>query len=83
VITAIAVRLAGWLGRLAIFKVFEGRPGIHPTQWTQEIMDYLRDGLRDHAVIATVVAWLTLRLLGRWEPEKAWDDRLGRLIGLP
>jgi hypothetical protein len=47
-----------------------------------EVMDYLRDDLRRDAVIAVLAAWLALRLVGRWNPERAWDDRLGRFVGV-
>jgi hypothetical protein len=30
---------------------------------------------------AVAVAWATLALVGRWEPEASWVDRLGRALG--
>ena len=30
---------------------------------------------------AVAAAWLILALSGRWQPEKSWIDRLGRLLG--
>jgi hypothetical protein len=45
-------------------------------------MDYLRDDLRREAVIAVAATWLALAIVGRWKPEKAWDDRIGRFIGV-
>jgi hypothetical protein len=32
--------------------------------------------------IAIAVAWITLAVVGRWRPEPAWDDRLGRLLAV-
>jgi hypothetical protein len=34
------------------------------------------------AVFSVAAAWATLRLVGGWESEKGWIDRLGRLLGL-
>lgn len=31
---------------------------------------------------ATLWAWITLALLGRWRPEPTWLDRFGRFIGI-
>ncbi len=39
-------------------------------------------GLPSKAVFAVAAAWATLGLLGVWESEKGWIDRLGRLFGL-
>jgi len=39
------------------------------------------DDFRRDIVIAVAATWLTLATVGRWNPERAWDDRLGRLIG--
>jgi hypothetical protein len=27
------------------------------------------------------IAWITLAIVGRWRPDRGWDDRLGRLVG--
>jgi hypothetical protein len=32
--------------------------------------------------LAVAVAWSTLRFSGRWETERGWLDRLGRVIGI-
>jgi hypothetical protein len=34
------------------------------------------------AVFAVAAAWATLGLVGGWESEKGWVDRLGRLFGI-
>ncbi len=31
---------------------------------------------------AVALAWAALGLAGRWRPERSWDDRLGRAVGL-
>jgi hypothetical protein len=31
--------------------------------------------------IGVAIAWTTLAIVGRWRPDRGWDDRLGRLVG--
>jgi hypothetical protein len=31
---------------------------------------------------AIAVTWMVLAIVGRWKPERAWDDRLGRIVGI-
>ena len=31
--------------------------------------------------LAVAIAWTGLAVLGRWKPDRGWDDRLGRLVG--
>jgi hypothetical protein len=31
--------------------------------------------------IGVAIAWITLAIVGRWRPDRGWDDRLGRLVG--
>lgn len=38
--------------------------------------------LPSKAVFSVAAAWATLRMVGGWESEKGWIDRLGRLIGI-
>jgi hypothetical protein len=76
----VGVRLTGWSARALICRGLEGRPGIYSPRWTVEILDYLRDDLRREAVVAILAGWLALALTGRWRAERAWDDRLGRLV---
>jgi hypothetical protein len=80
--TVVAVRLAGWATQASFYALFEGRPGFYDTRWTVEVLNYLRDDLRKDAVIAILASWLSLKVVRRWNPEKAWDDRLGRFVGL-
>jgi hypothetical protein len=81
VATVVLVRIAGWLARATIDALFEGWPRFYGTRWTVETMNYLRDDLRRDAAVAVAATWLTLALVGRWNPERAWDDRLGRFLG--
>ncbi|MFI5461058.1 MAG: hypothetical protein ACHRXM_37095 [Isosphaerales bacterium] len=78
VATVVFVRITGWLAQASIF---EGRPGIVGARWTVAIINYLLDDFRRDIVIAVAATWLTLAMVGRWNPERAWDDRLGRFIG--
>jgi len=82
VATVMAVRLAGWAAQAAIEALFRGRPSFYQTRWTVEVLDYLRDDLRRDVVVAVLATWLTLAVVGRWNPERAWDDRLGRLLAV-
>ena len=59
-----------------------GRPNFYETRWTVEVLDYLRDDLRRDVVVAVLATWLTLAIVGRWNSERAWDDRLGRLLAV-
>ena len=43
---------------------------------------FIRDDLRKDVAIAVLATWLVLAVVGRWHPERAWDDRQGRLLGV-
>ena len=81
VATVVVVRIFGWLGQGLMDASFQGMPRFYTTRWTSEIMNYLRDDLRREVVVGVAASWLTLVLAGRWKMERAWDDRLGRLLG--
>lgn len=81
VAAVVALRLAGWGVQATLCKLFEGRPRFHQPRWTVEVMDYLGDDLARDVAVAIVAGWLALVLVGRWNPRRAWDDRLGRLLG--
>lgn len=81
VATVVVVRLTGWAFRAGFFALFEGRLGFYGARWAQEVRHYLQDEFRADVAIAVLTGWLTLKLVGRWNPERAWDDRLGRLVG--
>ena len=80
--TVLAVRICGWAAQVLIHFAFSRRVTIYVIRWTVEVMNYLRDGIRRDVVIAVVVTWLTLAIAGRWHPQHAWDDRLGRFLGV-
>jgi hypothetical protein len=57
--------------------------------WDQDIAAFLYDGMIELSIpgigspgIAVTVAWVTLAVTGRWQPEPSWIDRAGRLMGL-
>ena len=31
--------------------------------------------------LGVAISWITLAVVGRWKPDRGWDDRLGRLVG--
>jgi hypothetical protein len=81
VATVLVVQLTGWLSQEVIARGFQGKPGFYSIRWTVEIMNYLRDDLRRDVAVGVAASWLALAVVGRWNPERAWDDRLGRSVG--
>ncbi|OJW17058.1 MAG: hypothetical protein BGO49_07885 [Planctomycetales bacterium 71-10] len=82
VASVVAMRLAGWVAEATLCKLFEDRPRFYQPRWTVEVMDYLGDDQARDVAVGVTSGWLALMLVGRWNPERAWDDRLGRLLGL-
>jgi hypothetical protein len=78
----VAVRVAGWAADTLLFAVLEGRPGVYWKRWRRESLHGLNMNFRKDAVIAILAGWLALAIVGRWIPERAWDDSLGRPAGL-
>jgi hypothetical protein len=76
------VRAAGWAAESFLASTFVFPPVFYdiPSKW--ELLHYLKVDLRRDASIAVLAAWLVLAIVGRWKPERAWDDRLGRLVGV-
>jgi hypothetical protein len=83
VATGVVVRLAGWASQASLFAVFRGRPGFYETRWTVEVLNYLRDDHQKDVEIAVLATWLVLAVVGRWRPERAWDDRPAVSIAAP
>jgi cation transport ATPase len=77
----LAVRACIWLAQGQIAKAFEGRPGFYRPEWSLLVMNYLRDDFRGEVAVGIAASWLALAIVGRWNPEPAWDDRLGRFAG--
>lgn len=75
------VRATGWLTQALIERAFHAWPGIYAARWGAVVMSYFRDDLRREVSVGILASWLALALVYRWNPERAWDDRLGRLIG--
>ena len=82
VATVLAVRLSGWAAQALIHHAFSGGAGFYAIRWTVEVMNYLRDDIRHDVAVAVAAAWITLAIAGRWHPGRAWDDRLGRFLGI-
>ncbi len=72
------LRIAGWAEIMATQGVVgDGRPG-----WSTGALEDLYEGFRFAAILGIAASWITLAIVGRWRPERAWDDRLGRFIGV-
>jgi hypothetical protein len=83
VASVLAVRVCGWAAQALINHAFSGRAGFfYAIRPTVEVMNDLRDDIRRDVVVAVAATWLTLAIVGRWRPERAWDDRLGRSLGV-
>jgi hypothetical protein len=82
VVTVLGLRIAGWAAQASIAHSLRGAPGVYQIWWTRAAMNYLLEDFRFDAVIGVAACWLTLAIAGRWRPERAWDDRLGRFIGI-
>ena len=82
VATVLAVRTSGWAAQALIHHAFSGKAGFYAIRWTVEVMNYLRDDIRRDVAVAVAAAWITLAIAGRWHPGRAWDDRLGRFLGV-
>ena len=83
VATIVLVGVSSWASEWSLGAMFEGRPGFRrPQWWTGELLFGLHLSFRRDAALAVLAGWLALVIVGRWNPERAWDDRLGRLLGL-
>ena len=82
VATVVLAGVASWASEWSLGAMFKGRPGFYRPRWTGELLFGLHISFRRDAAIAVVAGWLALVIVGRWNPERAWDDRLGRLLGL-
>ncbi|WP_406697334.1 hypothetical protein V5E97_00665 [Singulisphaera sp. Ch08] len=78
----VTVRLLGWASRAGFWVAFEGKLGFYGRVWGQDARYYLQEDFKEDIAIAVLVTWLTLKIVGQWNPERAWDDRLGRLVGV-
>jgi hypothetical protein len=66
-----------WLVMVGIWKNFNSYP-FHPLA-AALIAVVARLGMPMSLGVA--IAWVTLAIVGRWRPDRGWDDRLGRLVG--
>jgi hypothetical protein len=82
VAAVLAVRMSGWAVQAPIHLAFSGDVRFYEIRWTVQVMNYLRDDIRRDVAVAVTATWITLAIVGRWHPERAWDDRLGRFLGV-
>jgi hypothetical protein len=87
------VRQPGFVAGLAMFpawpivasgtlrEVFSWRGGTLPVGWLAEWIPRLSRDSAPTVGLAVIVAWATLRLVGRWRAEPSAIDRLGRACG--
>jgi hypothetical protein len=79
--------MIGTVNLTVLILVFMAR---NSTRWnSKEMIEYFVDAVRLNIGVelgmpglAVTVAWLTLALNGRWQPEPNWLDRAGRSLGL-
>jgi hypothetical protein len=81
IVTVLGVQITGWAAQALTFLAVRGTAGFHSIRWAQEAIGFLLGDLRDHMAIAVTATWLLLVGVDRWNPERSWDDRLGRLLG--
>ena len=78
VVLALAISLAQQLLEVAFILIRLGPSRLD----LASLFKSLLLGLPTKAVFSVAAAWATLSLVGGWESEKGWVDRLGRLLGL-
>jgi hypothetical protein len=78
----LAVRVAGWAAQVSIHHAFRARAAFYVMRPAVEVMNYLRDGIRRDVAVAVTATWITIAIVGCWHPERAWDDHLGRSLGV-
>ncbi len=74
---ALTISLAQQLLEVAFILIRLGPSRLNLTSLFRSLML----GLPSKAVFSVAAAWATLGLVGGWESEKGWIDRLGRLFG--
>ena len=80
---AVVLALAISLTQLVLYEVAFILIRLGPSQLNlASLFRSLLLGLPTKAVFSVAAAWATLGLVGGWESEKGWVDRLGRLLGL-
>jgi hypothetical protein len=82
VVAVLAVRMSGWAAQALIHFAFSEDDRFYAIRSTVEVMNYLRDDVRRDVTVAVTATWITLAIVGCWHPERAWDDRLGRFLGV-
>lgn len=82
VVAVIGVLTAAWAAETAFSFGLAGVARIYSSPWPHFVIYSLASELPDDVAIAVCVSWLTLMLAGHWHPERAWDDRFGRFVGI-
>jgi hypothetical protein len=78
VVLALAIGLAQQLLEVAFILIRLGPSRLNLASLFRNLL--LR--FPHEAGLSVAAAWSTLFMVGGWEPEKGWIDRLGRLLGL-
>jgi hypothetical protein len=79
---AVAVRVAERVAHAALFTLFGERLRFYGAGWRLSVLNVLNLEFPRDATMAILAGWLALAVVGKWKPERAWDDRLGRLLGI-
>ncbi len=79
---AVAVRVADRVAGAALFTLFGDKIRRYGVGWRLSVLSVLRLEFARDATIVILAGWLTLAVVGKWKPERAWDDRFGRLLGI-
>jgi hypothetical protein len=66
-----------WLVQVGIWKNF----GAYPFHPVASALIFTVPKLAMPTSLGVAIAWITLAVVGRWRPDRGWDDRLGRLVG--
>ena len=82
VLTLLLVSVAGWVAHRATSWLLQPPPLGEWHFYPSATMNFFLHEFRYTAAAAIAAVWIAMAIVGRWRPERAWDDRLGRLIGL-
>lgn len=82
ILAAVAVRVAERAANAGLHALFGLKLGFPGQGWRFSLLTALNREFPRDATMAILAGWLALAVVGRWKPERAWDDRLGRFLGI-